>query len=132
MRPIDADALKQMIDFRMWDVDDDYPHDEASNRISEDHAVKKIIDEMPTIDAEPHWILCSERLPEENCETGKGVQYSDFVLMSVEHKEDEETIVDYGHTVDGKWYSDYTDCFVPQEWKVTAWMPLPKPYRGEE
>lgn len=53
MRPIDADALKQMIDFRMWDVDDDYPHDEASNRISEDHAVKKIIDEMPTVDAVP-------------------------------------------------------------------------------
>ena len=53
MRPIDADALKELIDFRMWDVDDDYPHDEASNRISEDHAVKKIIDEMPTVDAVP-------------------------------------------------------------------------------
>ena len=82
--------------------------------------------------AEPQWIPCSERLPEEDCETGKGVQYSDFVLMSVEHKEDEETIVDYGHTVDGKWYSDYTDCFIPQEWKVIAWMPLPEPYEVKD
>ena len=52
-RLIDADALKEKIDFRMWDIDDVCPHDEASNRISEDHAVKKIIDEMPTIDAVP-------------------------------------------------------------------------------
>lgn len=49
-RMIDAEALKEMIDFRMWDVDDDYPHDEASIRIGEDHAVKKIIDDMPTIE----------------------------------------------------------------------------------
>ena len=58
------------------------------------------IEEEPS--AEPRWIPVTERSPEEDCETGKGVQYSDFVLMSVEHKEDEETMVDYGHTVDGK------------------------------
>ena len=120
MRLIDADALSVTMKIPLMKV---------GNRYMIDYwHLTNMIEKAPTVDAEPNWILCSERLPEEDCETGKCVQYSDFVLMSVEHKEDEETIVDYGHTVDGKWYSDYSDCFIPQEWKVTAWMPLPKPY----
>lgn len=81
---------------------------------------------------EPHWIPVTERMPEEDCWTGANFQYSADVLMSVFNAEDDETIIDYGHTADGKWYSDTTDCFVPDTWKVTAWMSLPSPYKGEE
>ena len=75
------------------------------------------------------WISCSERLPDEDYWTGANFQYSADVLMTVYNAEDEETIIDYGHTVDGSWYSDTTDCLVPSWWEVLAWMPLPEPYR---
>jgi len=101
-------------------------------------SVRATIYNMPTI--EPHeWIPCSERLPEEDYWTGATFQhyfhhstYSAYVLMTVFNADDDETIIDYGHTVDGEWYSDTTDCFLPPEWKVLAWMPLPEPYKEEE
>ena len=71
----------------------------------------------------------TERLPEEDLETGKGVQYSADVLMTAFNKADDETFVDYGHTVDGEWYSDTTDCFIPKFWEIIAWQPLPEPYK---
>lgn len=76
------------------------------------------------------WIPCSERMPDEDYWTGANFQYSADVLMTVYNAEDEETIIDYGHTVGGSWYSDTTDCFVPSKWEVVAWMPLPKPWEG--
>ena len=82
----------------------------------------------PSAQPEPQWIPCSERLPDEDHWTGSNFQYSADVLMTVYNAGDEETIIDYGHTTDGKWYSDTTDCYVPSEWEVTAWMPLPEPY----
>ena len=81
---------------------------------------------------EQRWIPCSERLPDEDYCTGANRQYSADVLITVHNADDEETIIDYGHTLDGAWYSDTTDCIVPSEWEVIAWMPLPKPYKGEE
>ena len=85
--------------------------------------------EVPS--AQPmQWISCSERLPDEDYWTGANFQYSADVLMTVYNAEDEETIIDYGHTVDGSWYSDTTDCLVPSWWEVLAWMPLPTPYKG--
>lgn len=117
MRPIDADALKQMIDFRMWDVDDDYPHDEASNRISEDHAVKKIIDEMPTIDAEPQWIPVSERLPKDN--KTKIVQIKGI------------NVVEAGYYSNGDWWC-ISSAGTLSILEVVAWMELPEPYGSEE
>ena len=60
MRLIDADELKQRIAFRMWDVDDDCPHDEGTIRISEDWAIDALVDKQPTVEAVPvvhgHWI----------------------------------------------------------------------------
>ena len=90
---------------------------------------------VQTVNKEPtvnQWIPCSERLPDEDYWTGANFQYSADVLMTVYNAEDEETIIDYGHTVDGSWYSDTTDCLVPSGWEVLAWMPLPEPYKGEE
>lgn len=84
-------------------------------------------------DAQPRWIPCTERLPEEDNCTGSGVQYSDDVLITVINTMDEETVIDYGHTIDGEWYSETTDCFIPHGWKPIAWMPLPEPYKeGQE
>lgn len=87
---------------------------------------------LPSAQPEPHWIPCSERLPDEDYWTGANFQYSADVLMTVYNAEDEETIIDYGHTVDGSWYSDTTDCLVPSWWEVLAWMPLPEPYKGDD
>lgn len=86
---------------------------------------------LPSADV-PQWIPCSEKLPAEDYWTGAGLQYSADVLMTVYNAEDEETIIDYGHTVDGRWYSDTTDCFVPSRWKVLAWIPVPGPWEGEQ
>ena len=61
--------------------------------------------------SERHWIPCSERLPEESDE--------DAV----------EVLVTYG---DGKWVD--VDEFIDGDFVyhngVTAWMPLPEPYKG--
>lgn len=62
------------------------------------------LDEAPTIDAEPHWIPCSERMPEDGrylCDYGD--------------------CIDFGRVINGEWYVN----------GVIAWMPLPKPYEGE-
>lgn len=90
-----------------------------------------MIHRLPTAQQDPQWIPCSERLPDEDYWSGANHQYSADVLMTVHNADDEETIIDYGHTIDGTWYSDTTDCIVPSEWKVLAWMPLPEPYKGE-
>lgn len=78
-----------------------------------------------------HWIPCAERLPDEDLWTGKR-QCSDSVLMTVYCAEDEERITDYGHTVDGRWYSETIQKYVPDCWEVVAWCELPEPWKGDE
>lgn len=78
---------------------------------------------------EQRWIPCEEALPEEDdCI----VQCSDDVLITVVNTMDEETIVDYGRTTDGKWYSETADRFIPHGWKPIAWMPLPEPWKEKK
>lgn len=77
------------------------------------------------------WIPCKERLPNEDYWTGANFQYSADVLMTVYNAENGETIIDYGHTDNGSWYSETTDGLVPSWWEVLAWMPLPEPYTWE-
>ncbi len=118
MRLIDADALIE-------DVDGD-----LTDSIAEGRAIEKIMN-APTIEPEQRWIPCSERLPDEDLWAGSGKQYSSNVLMTVVNTIEEETIIDFGNTVEGEWYSETTDCFIPHRWKVLAWMPLPEPYKEE-
>lgn len=107
--------------------------DEALARVFKEPCGELILRKVPSAQPEQRWISCSERLPDEDYWTGANFQYSADVLMTVYNAEDEDTIIDYGHTVDGSWYSDTTDCFVPSWWEVLAWMPLPEPYKkGEE
>lgn len=91
------------------------------------------IEELLKASKKPNnWIPVSERPPDEDYWTGTDFQSSANVLMTVSNADDDETNIDYGHTIDGEWYSDTNDCFVPPEWKVLAWMPLPEPYKGCE
>lgn len=74
------------------------------------------------------WIPCKERLPEEDHWLGgSGLQFSDEVLISITHREDEDAWIDISQTIDGEWELE-----LPRYCKITAWKPLPEPYREEE
>lgn len=75
----------------------------------------------------PHWIPCSERMPETD-EDG----YSDKLLVCFSNFTGCE-ICEY-RIIDGigKWYiGDSDDCPDDIGVKVIAWMHLPEPYKGE-
>ena len=93
----------------------------------------ELIDEIPAVETEPKWISCKEKMPEEDLWTGASQQYSYGVLMYVIDYSDGDTIIDFGHTIDGKWYSDTADTYVEKysNWKVIAWM-LPPSYKENE
>ena len=91
-----------------------------------------LIDEIPAVETEPKWISCKEKMPEEDLWTGASQQYSYGVLMYVLDRSDGDTIIDFGHTIDGKWYSDTANTYVEKySCKVIAWM-LPPSYKENE
>lgn len=67
---------------------------------------------LPSAQPEPHWIPCSERLPD----VGSGIIFCDV---------DGDIFV--GHRASEHWWS--VDDKVKN---VVAWMPLPEPYKGGE
>ena len=78
--------------------------------------IKEMIDSMPTIEPEPHWTPCSERLPEEKKEV---LISADGDLYIAEYEMDHgkgywNEVIEYGYVMG-----------------VDAWMPLPKPYGGK-
>lgn len=83
-------------------------------------ALKMLIDKIehaPTIDlAEPHWTLCSEKLP----------KVGQSVLMSVGGMYTAEGDL----REDGNW-SQYRWDAVQRKDMVEAWMPLPKAWSGK-
>ena len=74
----------------------------------------EILSALPSAEAE--WIPCSERLPN----VGEDVLFCDS-------KWTEEGCL----RADGDWWQFRWSTVMPKE-KVTAWMPLPKPYKGGE
>ena len=73
--------------------------------------------------AEPHWIPCSERLPEEDG------QY--LITVKYVHVDDYEDIYsEHGEWADGKW-DMFTFGHCGKVENIIAWMPLPEPYREE-
>lgn len=98
-RMIDADLYKE-------DMTNEYPE-----------YYEDVLDAQPTIDAEPHWIPCSERLPEVRqwvlCQCRAGIM--DVLRL----------------TEDGSWYKGYPNTEYVGGF-VVAWMPLPKPYEVEK
>ena len=77
--------------------------------------ILEMIDNMPS--AEPHWIPCSERLPEVRqwvlCQCRAGIM--DVLRL----------------TADGSWDKNYPRTEYMSSF-VAAWMPLPKQYEGDK
>lgn len=104
----------------------------------------EIVSNLPTIDTEPQWIPCSERLPEFDVK----------VLAYVKNKDPEGRFNKDGiytaelkdkvpmHDPEGKknfWcIPGYDSEWTVWAWSyftepnVLAWMPLPKPYEGDK
>lgn len=87
--------------------------------------VTEVINKLPTVDIEPHWIPCCERLPEApfGC------------LVTVEDEEPMTgalfpNLLPYFVGWDGEQWNDADGEQCPFE--VLAWMPLPKPYEVED
>ena len=76
----------------------------------------QIVDAQPTIDAEPHWIPCSEMLPKDD--------RSKVVTLANGNTE-------VGYYSNGDWWC-VGDSFRLENQTVIAWMPLPEPYEVEE
>ncbi|MBO7423062.1 MAG: DUF551 domain-containing protein [Oscillospiraceae bacterium] len=86
------------------------------------------IEQLPSAQPEPQWIPCKERLPEEDHWLGgSGKQFSDEVLISITNREDADAWSDISQTIDGEWGLE-----LPRHCKITAWKPLPEPYREED
>ena len=103
MRIIDADELMEM----------------AEKTLYADHPfirfMRSQVDKTPTIDAEPKWVLCEERLPEKEqlvlCKSRSGI------INVLQLKPN------------GLWESQYPHVNYRFSF-VTAWMPFPEPYKG--
>lgn len=132
MRAIDGDRLKrkaQKVATEAWKM---------KIRANVEVVLNQFIDwinEAPTVEPEPHWIPCSERLPEDDV----------MVLISYRYKEGEgdtsHTYIDittYGQMYfGGNKVGDHKHWRAPFEYfesnyEVIAWMPLPEPYKEDE
>ena len=69
------------------------------------------ISELPSVTPKSEWIPVSERLPEEYC-----------LFCDIDGD------VYYGHIYDKKWWAEGQNDRIKN---VTAWMPLPQPYKAE-
>lgn len=144
---IDADALYEQIakkeklaQQRVLDTPSRMPNGDLNpsairyfTQLDERTQMKFMIADAPTIYIEPHWIPCSERLPEyfETVITWDGHCYS--VEKRIPFIRDED-----GNPIKGEWWvsDDYEEetKYYPnlRDGAAIAWMPLPKPYEVEE
>ena len=73
--------------------------------------------EALSVEAEQHWIPCSEGLPKENGE----------YIVSLE-----DSVYPWAKFFNGKWFMLSFNGIAREfgEYEVIAWMPLPEPYKG--
>lgn len=72
------------------------------------------------------WVPVEKGLPNEKEKDGE--MFSDDVLVTIKGCKKDEYYVSEDCTIYGKWGIELTT----GNYKVTAWMPKPEPYRGEE
>ena len=91
------------------------------------------IKELPSAQ---QWITCKERLPDEDRNVLLSVH---FLGLEIKHKTGwndhikESWYVDVACQIGGEWSSASDEYKVAKNRHiVTAWMPLPEPWRGEE
>ena len=133
-RLIDADALYEQIAKkeelarqRVLDTPSRMPNGDFNpsamryaTQLDERTQMKFMIADAPTIDAVPHWIPCSERLPEENRTVIASTEYGVFPEARYTKEDGWEWAYESG--------ADYWEKIA----EVKAWMPLPKPYEVKE
>jgi hypothetical protein len=96
--------------------------------------VLDVIRKLPAAQQEPHWIPCSERLPEE---------YGEFLVTMTEKAKAKDLGFDIDETYIRKMRYNSNGWQLPRHipsWineavkdEVLAWMPLPEPYKeGQE
>ena len=84
------------------------------------------VKDIPTIEPEPQWIPCSERLPEAEFGESKNV----IVTCEWRHKE----VCGTARWIDKLYFNGGNWCYPTGETyenRVIAWMPLPEPWKGE-
>ena len=84
---------------------------------------EEILEGLPSMESEPKWIPCSERLPEENG------QY--LITIKYKHVNDsyEDVYAEHGEWLDGKWdMFCFGHCGEVED--IIAWLSLPEPYKG--
>lgn len=91
-----------------------------------EYDIKGIKDNKPAIE-QPHWIPCSEKLPES---------YTDVLVWFEYFRYGEYNCLYQTHGL-GSYSAEYESWMINHEtgWhklRVIAWMPLPEPWRGEE
>jgi hypothetical protein len=123
VRAIDADALQLAI------VEEGQANKRKKYSIGDiweltGAEIREVINSMPTIQLEPHWIPVTERLPYAEC--GE----SDNVLATCGCRDVEDGSIRWIKTLyfnGGNWCYPTGETYLE---KVYAWMPLPEPYKG--
>lgn len=134
MRLIDADALETVItqlNENGWEI-----------TRGEYKLIDNVLFEMPTVEPEPKWIPCSERLPEDirpvivTWKNNDPASYYQYIVGkhftgTACYKNDkwywyssttEDMLAEYGR-YDSEEFDEAIECI--------AWMPLPEPYQAE-
>jgi len=109
--------MKRLIDTQdAFKVLSDYYHHHTS---AQHLALQEALNKVPTVDAELHWIPCSERLPEDDTEV---------IVSCTDDSGDSE----FSYTTTGWHFKGMWVVCNERNYFVRAWMPLPKPYEVEQ
>lgn len=135
MRLIDADAMVQRLEERLKEVGKECAHlpgdsieglDILIDHLmldSEIRTLREWINKQPTIEAEPKWIPCSEKLPAPRAES-----YWVCTDGAYQHECRWTNINPFWTDRTTEWHWNLFD--TPPHSEVIAWMPLPEPYCG--
>ena len=93
--------------------------------------IREMLEDAPTIESEPHWIPCSEKLPEAN-----GRYLVTRGLVAAGALWNRVYIANYSNLMGIKsvkiwWQGNVGKSDFERLDDVLAWMPLPEPYRKE-